>query len=165
LAATPAGLLVLQATFLRLASRLRPGSSRLAATAAAFLAGYLLIPGAAWLRLFAGSLASREGMTALIYGTAVYLCLAFCYAIVFVMTETARRIHILYELARQPRLDRQALEGLYAPEIQVDLRLQRLTAGGQLSLSEGRYRLRGRLLWAAARVIAWWSRCLGFRFC
>jgi hypothetical protein len=96
------------------------------------------------------------------YGVAVYGCLAYAYFHLFNMSETARGIHILYELRQNGQLTAEEIEEHYNAEHMLRVRLERLEALGQIASSERAYHLRQRTLYRVARPLIAWGRLLGF---
>jgi hypothetical protein len=90
------------------------------------------------------------------YTLIVYLSLSLTYFHVFNMSETARRIRILYEVYSKGRISRAELRDKYGLHQMIKVRLKRLVSTGQIKYSDGRYVLSGRLLYYAARAVMFW---------
>ncbi len=98
----------------------------------------------------------------LAYGASTYLGFGYAYFHLYNLTETGRRIRILDEFRTKGPMTLEELERRYAPEGMLRARLGRLVELGQARLEDGRYRLNGRVLLGAARVLAAFRRLLGF---
>lgn len=105
-----------------------------------------------------------ELAAALSYAALVYAGLGYSYFHLFNMSQTSRRLRILYELslAAGP-LPGAALQRRYSPEDQLRRRLDRLHALGQIRRDGKRYRLQGFSLSLAARGLSLWARLLGLK--
>jgi hypothetical protein len=97
------------------------------------------------------------------YAFIVYNALAYTYFHLFNMSETARRIKILYEINRAGSLSKEAIPRNYGISEMLSVRLKRLIAMKQLRCKGNRYVLAGRILYFAAWIVLFWSRLLGFR--
>ncbi len=159
LAASPALVLALHALLLR-GSNGRGFSPQMLAVAAALL-GAPLESAACW-RLW---LTQQRGEALWLgwgYAALAYGCLAYAYFHFFNLSETARRLHILIELRAGDEIAREEIERRYSPGDMLKIRLERLVSSGQLRLEDGRYFLRSRILWAAARALDGWRNVLAF---
>lgn len=96
------------------------------------------------------------------YAFIVYNALAYTYFHLFNMSETARRIKILYEIDRAGSLSNEAIPCNYGVSEMLSVRLKRLVDIGQLDLKGGTYTQKGRLLYFAAWIVLTWRRILGF---
>lgn len=114
-----------------------------------------------WRFAFKGLGPGAPLLPAVIYSAVVYLMLAYSYFHLFNMSETARRIRILYELSRTGGMEVPELESRYDPLDLVAVRMERLVSMGQVAVKDGRYVIRGGLLLHAARLLALWGRVLG----
>jgi len=97
----------------------------------------------------------------LIYGGAVYGLIAYTYFHFFNMSETARRIRILYEIYHAGSLSSRELERHYTPEDMLANRLPRLVALNQLRREGEWYVLDRKTLYIASRMVFFWRRMLG----
>mgnify|MGYP001766924597 CR=1 FL=1 len=109
-----------------------------------------------------GPASSAERAWAAVYCGLAYVCIAYSYFHLFNMSETARRIRLLREILIQGPLGMEQLLSLYRGEEVMSRRIERLLETSQLIEQNGRYRVRGRLLLRAARVVFAWRRLLGF---
>ena len=129
------------------------------------LSGY--IPMAVLIQLFVmddrgGELANGRTI-AWLYCAIVYTSIAYTYFHFFNMSETARRVRILYEINRAGSLNYKDIRELYSTPDIVGVRIQRLIQMKQLKKeSDGRYSLDGRLLYYTARFVAAWRGLIGF---
>ena len=98
-----------------------------------------------------------------LYAVLVYGCLSYAYLHVYLMGETARRLHILYELKVHGCMPVDQIAARYGAGDMLSARLDRLLAMHQLEKKGGRYVLRKQFLCFASRIIVLWARVLGFR--
>ena len=87
-----------------------------------------------------------------------YLLLVYCYIIGFFnLGESARRIRLLIELHEAgPRgLSLDEILSTYNARMIVDVRLQRMIAGGRIRERDGAYFTASPIMLAAARVLVW----------
>jgi hypothetical protein len=77
------------------------------------------------------------------------------------MSETGRRVRILYELYRSGGLGTAEIASLYDVEDMLSVRIERLLSMGQVKVSNGRYVLDGLMLYYAARIMAFWGELIG----
>jgi hypothetical protein len=97
----------------------------------------------------------------IIYTLMVYNALGYSYFHLFNMSETARRIRILYELNSKGSMEISAVSSYYETGDILKVRLERLVKMGQLKVEGRRYVLSGRLLLYSTRLIALWGRLIG----
>jgi hypothetical protein len=95
------------------------------------------------------------------YAGAVYGLLGMTYFHFFNMSETARRIRILYEIHQAGTLSAETMTSLYKTTGIVTSRLQRLVAMGQLKYDAGYYSIDGRTLYIAGLVVVFFRKLLG----
>lgn len=109
------------------------------------------------------SRAFSEAISMLIFSGIVFNGAAYAYFHVFNMSETARRIRILVHVLVYKSVNASDLRNDYLPRDMVVTRLYRLVQMKQITISsDGSYRIGGRLLLFAARVIRVWRRVLQF---
>jgi len=87
-----------------------------------------------------------------------YILLAYCYVIGFFnLGESARRIRLLIDLHQAGRrgLTLEEILSAYNARMIVDVRLQRMVAGGQVSERDGVYFTASRVMLTAARLLVW----------
>jgi hypothetical protein len=89
--------------------------------------------------------------------------LAFCYFQVFAMTETARRLRILYELYTRKDTTLSQLDAEYGALRMLETRLARMVEIGQLGYDGQRYTLRRTLLLRVGQLMSFWAKVLGFK--
>ncbi len=140
--------------------RVRPGISRQLTAVQAILAS------AAPLALTTWSFALKdfsppEMLPAILYSLILYGCLANTYFHFFNMSETARRIRILYEVYRAGSLSPTVFESLYKTTDIINIRLIRLVDMKQLRQEEGVYMIGRKTLLRAAQFVVIWRRLLG----
>ncbi|MFH0983982.1 MAG: hypothetical protein V1882_00445 [Candidatus Omnitrophota bacterium] len=117
----------------------------------------------AWLS-FLGRIPAFSGMgVAVLYGILTYTGLAFCYFQVFAMTETARRLRILYELYTRKETTLSQLDADYGASRMLETRLARMVEIGQLGYDGQRYTLRRTLLLRVGQLMSFWAKVLGFK--
>lgn len=126
------------------------------------VAGYIPMAVAIWMVYLRHVAASVELIWAVIYSLIVYNALAYSYFHIFNMSETARRIRILYEIYTSKQLKASDIAPLYNANDMLNSRLERLLSMKQIKLSHDRYLLDRRLFYYAARIVAWWGCILGF---
>ncbi len=98
-----------------------------------------------------------------VYGLIVYNLLAYSYFHIFNMSETARRIRILYEVYNSKQLRESEIASLYSKDDMLTNRLERLLSMKQIKFSDNKYSLNSILLYYVAKVIIkGWGRILGF---
>lgn len=156
LAGSPLVIFVLHAGLSRLAGS---GSRQLlavrVAAAGALPTGFML-----WYLVFRPMGGGGAG-TAVLYSSIVYICLATTYFHFFNMSETARRIRILYEVHRAGSLGARELEALYKTTDIISIRLKRMAAMGQLRREGDFYVIGRQTLLRAAQAIMFWRKLLG----
>jgi hypothetical protein len=94
---------------------------------------------------------------AILYVLIIYNALSYSYCHVFNMSETARRIRMLYELNLAGRVSYNELAGKYGSGNMVDARLERLMEMKQVSKHEGRFVLRSRMLYRIGMAVLNWG--------
>ena len=162
LACSPLIVLMLHAMLSRLSLRRSPPAPPQAVAFLSMFAGYPALGAAAWWMYFRNLPLGSGWVWPGLFGILTYSGLAFSYLQVYNLSETARRIHILYELRRHGAMSREELEALYAPPQLLDIRLERLVSLGQLACVGDRYRLSSRFLWSVAWMMNLWARCIGY---
>lgn len=150
LAATPVIVLFVHALFSRRLGRSLPPQG------VAFLS-------AACAALPAASLARTGGLESAgdwAYFALVYFSLAYAYLHLFNLSETARRLRILFTLERRGETSVAELEETYGPREVLHVRLKRLEGMGSAHKANGRWFLRHRWLAWVAALVALWRRAL-----
>ena len=97
-----------------------------------------------------------------IYALIVFNLIGYTYFHIYNMSETARRVRILYDIYSKGHLTRSDIGNIYSKGEMVAVRMERLLGLGQIKEVGGAYHLDGRLLYHAALVLAFWSRLIGF---
>jgi len=115
-----------------------------------------ILPLAALCIVWAAS-AARGGTVSLIGGLLylflIYLLAGYVYFHFFNMSETARRVRLLIESSKTGSLNITDLKNLYPHQDIVSVRIERLTALGELQRSGERYFLGNRVLLLPAKLI------------
>lgn len=162
LMASPVIVFVLHVALVRILRKLIPELAPLPVAAFTCFAG--LVPAGVLLWSFhLCALSAAELLWPILYAGIVYACLAFCYFILFTMSETARRIHILRKLYERGAVLAAELAAEYNAEDMLSVRLGRMVALRQLSQKDGRYFLQARLMWGSAILLSVWAGLLGFK--
>lgn len=102
-----------------------------------------------------------SSMPSLLYAFIVFNLMGYTYFHIFNMSETARRVRILYDIYTRGSITKVDIEKSYHKEDMVAVRLQRLLGLGQIRKVNGAYFLDRRLLYYAAILLAFWSRLIG----
>ncbi len=158
---TPFFIALIHALLSRAMRPLRPAVSNHAVVLSAIAAGHIPVLLAVWF-LALRTVGDTNGFaTAIVYSIVVYEALAYSYFHLFNMSETARRIRILYNIKRSPLIKAGELSAAYGSEDMLTNRLERLVALRQVRLSKGRYFLNSRLLHFGAQVVSAWALVLG----
>lgn len=100
--------------------------------------------------------------SAVFYGIVLYNSLFYVYFHLFNMSETARRIRILYEIYNREVVSDMDIKGLYKMEEMISIRLDRLISLRQIVYRNNKYLLSKKLLYCAARILEIWRRILGY---
>ena len=138
--------------------------SPLLVAAFAVLVGYVVMAALSWPIFLRHQSGESEKFWAALYGLLVYGGLAFSYFQLFGMSETARRIHILYDLKSHGPMPRGEIHSRYRLSDMLSVRLGRLMEWKQLRIVGGRYVLNGRFfLYGVAKIAECWARVLGFQ--
>lgn len=101
-------------------------------------------------------------LPAALYAFLVYSSIGYIYFHVFNMTETARRIRIMTELASRGPMKTGEIVEAYDDGHITDVRIERLLSMGQIKEVEGRYRLGGRFLYLVALLLHYWGSLIGY---
>jgi hypothetical protein len=112
-----------------------------------------------WLIAWLEGRATTETLYMLLFAFMVFNGVAYAYFHFFNMSETARRIRMLLQIRQTgpSGLRIRELEREYSPREMIETRLDRLMKMHQLVLNaDGRYRLSGRVLLWAGRIMAGW---------
>ncbi len=115
-----------------------------------------LIPMAALSYLWAAKIESHTTagiIVSVLYLFLVYILAGYVYFHFFNMSETARRVRLLIESSKTGTLKKNDLPHLYPHRDIVSIRIERLTALGELRLSDDRYVLGNKALLLPAKLI------------
>ncbi len=143
-------------------SRVLHKSSPQVAAVKSILIGYLPTGLLLWGFVFNNITLGGDIILASVYALVVYTAFAYTYFHFFNMSETARRIRIMYEIYMTGSLPAQRVTALYGTGDMIDRRLKRLVAMKQLKYNDGKYSIDGRILYIAAIMVTMWRRVLGF---
>ncbi len=156
-------LLLLHIAISRLLILLRMETRPMKVAVASILSGLIITLGFLWL-VYLRSLEVRSyGFYGLLYASMVYGCFSYAYLHLCLMGETARRLHILYELKMRGTLSKEKLALDYGANDIIVARLNRLIRSGQLRLKGNRYQLNKTFLCAVSRLLLIWAQLIGFR--
>ena len=97
----------------------------------------------------------------ILYAFIVYNLMGYTYFHIYNMSETARRVRILYDINSKGRLKKADIEKFYHKGDMVAMRVERLLGQKQIKQKNGAYVLDARLLYYAALLLAFWSRLIG----
>jgi hypothetical protein len=95
------------------------------------------------------------------YAFMVYNLMGYTYFHIYNMSETARRVRILYDINSKGSLKKADIDNLYHKGDMVATRVERLLGLKQIKQNNGAYVLDGRLLYYAALLLAFWSSLIG----
>ena len=163
LAFSPPLALIVHIFVSRLVTPLRPDISRQSLCAGSILLGNIPMALLLW-SLVIGDMAGAELLLVILYALIVYNSLGYCYFHLYNMSETARRIRLLFEINEAGSLILKDIERLYETKDLKMVRIDRLLSMGQIEKRSGRYVLKGRLLYCTAKVVAFWAFLLGLHF-
>lgn len=96
-----------------------------------------------------------------LYAFIVFNLIGYTYFHFYNMSETARRIRILYDIYSKGSLKKSDIENIYHKSDMVEIRLERLLGLGQIKKIDGAYHLDGRVLYYCAVLLAFWSGLIG----
>lgn len=99
--------------------------------------------------------------SSILYAFIVYNLIGYTYFHIYNMSETARRVRILYDINSKGRLKKADIEKLYHKGDMVAMRVERLLGLRQIKEKSGAYVLDNRLLYYAAILLALWSSLIG----
>lgn len=136
-------------------------SAQMVAVKSAML-GYLPTALILWHFVFYYFNSSSRIISAAAYCFIIYSALAYTYFHFFNMSETARRIRILYEVYRAGTLPCEKIKAMYKSSDIVHLRLKRLISMKRLRYSDGYYSMDDKILYSAALFITSWRKIIGF---
>lgn len=164
LALTPLFIFVLHCVIIRVLRlfELRP-TEQLTVLACAVI-GHLPMGALLWVVHIRHVYTQAGGIYTIIYTLVVYNALAYSYFHVFNMSDTARRIRILYEIYTVNKIKVHTLTAKYGAKEMLDNRLERLLATRQIKLIGNRYVLDKKLIHDISLLIAWLGRLLGIPY-
>lgn len=164
LAVSPFIIMAIHTIILRIFKRRNGGSSQQVIALSSVFWGYVPMGILIWffgLRFFTGT--AMDWMLIIIYCFMIYNFFGYVYLHFFNMSETARRIRILFEIieSKTPITIENILNKRNNSDL-ISVRIGRLLAMGQIDLQDGNYVLKGSFLYFVARVIELWGYVLGF---
>ena len=162
LACTPLLVFILHIVAVRISVRYKFGIANQIIVIICSFIGHMPMAAVLWMVYLRHIATPVELIWAVFYSLIVYNALAYSYFHVFNMSETARRIRILYEIYTSKQLKASDIAPLYNANDMLNSRLERLLSMKQIKLSHDRYLLDRRLLYYAARIVTWWGCILGF---
>jgi len=128
------------------------------------LLGYILLFFPLWLLISSDtSYPSYKIFVALFYCFIVYTLLSYTYFHFFNMSETARRIKILYEIYRAGSLTKKEMASVYSASDMINIRLKRLVSMRQLKYTDGFFSLEKKTLYWAGLILVLWREILGLK--
>jgi len=95
----------------------------------------------------------NKDIFAIFYAFIVYNSLGYAYFHLFNMTETARRIKILFEIKKNKGLAVEKLTEHYKSDFMIETRLHRLIELNQIEEVNGKYFIKGKFLLFATIMI------------
>ncbi len=123
--------------------------------------GHIPMAAAIWMVYLRYLTTPVELVWTLIYSLIVYNILAYCYFHIFNMSDTARRVRILYEIYNSKQLKESDIASLYSANNMLDSRLERFLSMKQIKFSDGRYLLNSKFFYYVAKIVTSWGRILG----
>src|SRR3989339_2252648 len=124
--------------------------------------GHIPMAAAVWMIYLRYLPTTPQLVLAIIYSFIVYNSLAYSYFHIFNMSDTARRVRILYEIYTAKQLKLPQMASLYNAHDMLHSRLERLLSMKQIKHTGDRYLLDHKLLYYAAKAVAGWGHILGF---
>lgn len=105
---------------------------------------------------------TTELFCAILYVFLIYNLIVYVYFHIFNMSETARRIRILYEIYNKKAISDKEIKGIYKIGEMLTVRLGRLISLRQLTYRNDKYLLHKKLLYHIAVILVAWRRILGY---
>ena len=160
LCASPFLILAVHIAVSRLTTVLKPETSRQLICIFSVILGHIPLAALLWFFIFKGS-GMHGAASAIIFVIITYNTIGYCYFHLFNMSETGRRIRLLLEVESAGRLEKSKVRSLYDEDDILSVRLERLISMNQIRKEGSRYILSGRLLYVAARIVAFWGDIVG----
>ncbi len=117
---------------------------------------------ASWVVVVSDQLDPYDAAWTIAYILLTYNGLAYTYCHIFNMSETSRRIRILYELSLAGRLRYEELADTYSDKNIFDARIERLVTMRQIEESTGRFVLKSRFLYVVGVIVLGWGSLLKY---
>ncbi len=108
----------------------------------------------------ATALSNEPVAPSVIYCLIVYNSIGYSYFHLFNMSETARRVRILYEVKKAGRLEDSEIQSMYDTGDMFSGRVERLLSMSQIREEGGRYLLCGYFLYIPALIINFWGKLI-----
>lgn len=163
LLASPLVILIIHSAATRLLAAVGKEAPNQVVCAVCLLLGYIPVGILACYFTVIPLYASTEAwLPAALYAFLVYSFIGYIYFHFFNMTETARRIRIMTELATRGPMKADEIVDAYDDSDITDVRIERLLSMGQIREVEGRYRLGGRFLYIVALALHYWGSAIGY---
>ncbi len=159
---SPLLLFALHAVFSRAALASEAKISSPVVAMASIVAGFAATLGLAWFLCLGHLDDDAQRVFGLLYASIVYGCFSYAYLHLFLMGETARRLHILYELKVHGPFGRDEITARYGAKDMLGARMERLVGMGQLRREGNRYVLQKLFLVRASKLLMAWGKVIGF---
>ncbi len=127
-----------------------------------FICAFILILGLGLLWSIEPLRSCIDYFICMVYFVIGYFAVAYSYFNLFNISETGRRLKILYELLQSPYLTESKLQDIYGRDEIVQVRLDRLCAIGQLKKEEDGYKINSKTLLYMGHFSNFWHRLLKF---
>lgn len=162
---SPVLALILHIIVSRIVTPIKPEASRQLLCLLSILLGNIPMVVVLWLAIAADLLNDTEGLVStILYSLIVYNAFGYTYFHIFNMSETARRIRLLFEIRTAGTLTGEQINNLYGSSDMFEVRIERLLSMAQIEMKDGRYYLKGRFFFYVARIVAFWAGLIGFHF-
>ncbi len=151
-----------QFLFHAIAARLYKGKSpQIVVLCAIFICAFVLLLWLGFLWSLDPNRTLKIYLICMLYFLVGYFAMAYSYFNLFNISETGRRLKILYELLQED-LTESKLTQIYGRDEIVQIRLDRLCAMGQLEKGTDGYRIKSKFLLFAGHCANFWRALLGF---
>ena len=157
LVVSPILILALHAVVSRYFTRYKPAVSRQIVCAICILIGHIPMAMSLWYFVM---IDVQEALPTILYSLVVYNAIGYSYFHIFNMSETARRIRLLYELYLAGQLKSSDISSSYNPQDILLVRIDRLISMGQIKQADNRYMLDGYFLYYVAKVVVFWANLI-----
>jgi hypothetical protein len=141
-------------------SKIDPSPLLIAVKCALFVNIPLLL--VSWVMVVGDQLEPYDRAWTMAYILLTYNGFAYSYCHIFNMSETSRRIRVLYELSLAGRLRYEELAHRYGDKNIFDARIERLVTMRQIEESNRRFVLKSRLLYVIGVIVLGWGSLLKY---